>query len=52
MSVDMKAVLKRLDKLEKKVKAQAEVIQQFNEMINNQSETITKIHGCCCVKGQ
>ena len=52
MSVDMKAVLKRLDKLERKVKARAEVIQQLNKMINNHSETITKIPGCQCAEGR
>ena len=51
MVVDIKKVLKRLDKLERKVKEQAEVIQQLNEMVDHHSETITKIPGCCCAKG-
>ena len=52
MSVDMKVILKRLNKLERKVKAQAEVIQQLDEMIDNHSGMIAKIPGCHCAKGQ
>ena len=51
MDIDMKMVLKRLDKLEKKVKEQAEVIRMLDEMVDHHSETITKIPGCCCAKG-
>ena len=51
VDVDMKKVLKRLDKLEKKVKEQAEVIKTLDEMVDHHSETITKIPGCCCAKG-
>ena len=51
MSVDMKNVLKRLDKLERTVMAQVEVIQQLNKMVDNHSETIMKIPGCRCAKG-
>ena len=51
MDVDLKKVLKRLDKLEKKVKEQAEVIRTLDEMVDHHSETITKILGCCCAKG-
>ena len=51
MDVDIKLILKRLDKLEKKVKEQAEVIRTLDEMVDHHSETITKIPGCCCAKG-
>ena len=34
MSIDMKKVLKCLDKLKKKVKEQAEIIQQLDEMVD------------------
>ena len=51
MDVDMKKVLKHLDKLERKVKEQAIIIQQLDEMVDNHSEMITKIPGCCCAKG-
>ena len=51
MNIDMKKVLRRLDKLERMVEAQAEVIWQLDEMVDNHSETITKILGCHCAKG-
>ena len=38
-SESMKVVLKRLDKLKRKVKEQAEVIQQLDEMVDHHSET-------------
>ena len=48
---DIKKVLKHLDKLESKVKEQADIIQQLDEMVDNHSETIMKILGCRCAKG-
>ena len=50
MDMDIKKVLRCLDKLKRKVKEQAEVIWQLDEMFDNHSETITKIPGCCCAK--
>jgi len=51
MSVDMRLVLKRLDRLEKKVWEQKDTIDTLEGIIENQQTWMTRIRSCHCNEG-
>ena len=51
MSVDVRMVLKRLDKLEKRALEQQETIDALEGIVENQQTWLTRIHSCHCNKG-
>ena len=51
MSVDMRLVLKRLDKLEKKVFEQQDTIATLEGIVENQQDWIARLHVCRCNQG-
>ena len=51
MSVDMRMVLKRLDKLEKRALEQQETIDTLEGIVENQQTWITRIRSCHCNEG-
>jgi len=51
MSVDMRLVLKRLDRLEKKVWEQKDTIDALEGIIENQQTWMTRIRSCHCNEG-
>jgi len=51
MSVDMRLVLKRLDKLEKRALEQQETIDVLEGIVENQQTWMTRIRSCHCNEG-
>ena len=51
MSVDMRMVLKRLDKLEKRALEQQETIDALEGIVENQQTWMTRIRSCHCNEG-
>jgi len=51
MSVDMRMVLKRLDKLEKKALDQQETIEALEGVIENQQVWMARLRSCNCDQG-
>ena len=51
MSIDMRMVLKRLDKLEKRALEQQETIDALEGIVENQQTWITRIRSCHCNEG-
>jgi len=51
ISVDMRVVLKRLDRLEKKVWEQKDTIDSLEGIIENQQTWMARIRSCHCNKG-
>jgi len=51
MSVDMRMVLKCLDKLEKKALEQQDTIDALEGIIENQQMWMTRIRSCHCNEG-
>ena len=51
MSVDMRLVLKRLNRLEKKVWEQKDTIEALEGIIENQQTWMTRIRSCHCNEG-
>jgi len=51
MSVDMRLVLKRLDRLEKKVWEQKDTIEALEGIVGNQQTWIARLRSCDCDQG-
>ena len=51
MSVDMRLVLKRLDRLEKKVWEQKDTIEALEGIVENQQTWIARLRPCGCDQG-